>query len=54
MIYLILFSKFSDVLPAFTFARAIGSLWSICLGVNIFIPFPFVASFWKYSFFESI
>ena len=24
-----------DVLPAFTYARAIGNLWSICLGVNI-------------------
>ena len=30
-----LFSKFSDVLPAFTCARAIGNLWGICLGVNI-------------------
>ena len=28
-------SKFSDVLLAFTCARAIGNLWSICLGVNI-------------------
>ena len=43
MICLILFSKFSDVLPAFTSARAIGNLWSICLGLDIFIPFPFIS-----------
>ena len=35
MIGLISFSKFSDVLPAFTFARAIGYLWSISLEFNI-------------------
>ena len=35
------FSKFSDVLPAFTCASAIGNLWSICLGVNILNPFPY-------------
>ena len=34
MICLISFSKFSDVLPAFACARAIGNLGSICLGVN--------------------
>ena len=31
--------KFSDVLSAFTCARAIGNLWSICLEVNILSPF---------------
>ena len=36
MICLISFSKFSDLLPAFTCARAIGNLQSICLGINIF------------------
>ena len=41
-ICLILFSKFSDMLPAFTCAKAIGNLWSICLGVNIFTPFLYV------------
>ena len=35
MIYMIWFSKFSDVLPAFTFVKAICNLWSICLEVNI-------------------
>ena len=35
MVCLISFSKFSDVLPAFTCARAFGSLSSIYLGVNI-------------------
>ena len=35
IIWRISFSKFSDVLPAFTCARAVGNLWSICLGVNI-------------------
>ena len=29
------FSKFSDVLPAFTCASAISNLWNICLRVNI-------------------
>ena len=49
MIYLIPFSKFSDMLPAFTYARVIGNLWSFCLGVNVLIrlaksngrPLPF-------------
>ena len=31
------------MLPAFIGARAIGNLWSICLGVNIFSYLPFVA-----------
>ena len=35
MICLILFSKFSDVLPTFTYASAIGNIWNICSGVNI-------------------
>ena len=35
MISMILFSKFSGVVPAFICARAIGNLWSTCLGVNI-------------------
>ena len=39
----ILFSKFSDVLPAFTYARAIGNLLGICLRFNILSPSPFVA-----------
>ena len=34
IIYLISFSRVSDVLPAFTCASAIGNLWSMCLGVN--------------------
>ena len=35
IIYLISFSKFADVLPAFTCARVISNLGSICFGVNI-------------------
>ena len=35
MICLTSFSKFSDVLPAFTCARTIGDLGNICLRVNI-------------------
>ena len=35
MICLIMFSKSSGVLPAFPCAKAIGSFWGICLGVNI-------------------
>ena len=34
-ICLISFSKLSELLPAVTCARAIGNLWSICLGINI-------------------
>ena len=30
------------MLLAFTWARAIGNLWSKCLGVNIFTSFPCV------------
>ena len=40
MICLISFNKFSDVMPAFTCARAIGNLWSISLGVNILTLLP--------------
>ena len=35
------FNKFSKVLPAFNCAKVIGNLWSICLGFNIFKPFPY-------------
>ena len=35
MIFLISFTKFSDVLPAFTCASAIGNLRSIYLGIKI-------------------
>ena len=41
MICLTLFSKFLDIVPAFSCASAIGNLWSICLGVNILKPFPY-------------
>ena len=40
MVCLISYSKFSDVLPAFTCARAIVNVSSICLGVNILIHLP--------------
>ena len=32
------FVSFQGVLTAFTCARAIGNLWSICLGVNVLSP----------------
>ena len=35
VICLISFSKFSDALPAFTCARAVGNLWRISLRLNI-------------------
>ena len=38
-----MFCAFSDVLFAFTCARAIGNLWNIWLGLNIFIPTPYFA-----------
>ena len=31
---------YSDVLPAFTCAAAIGNFWSNCLGVNVLSPSP--------------
>ena len=34
-IFLISFNKLYELLPAFTCARAIGDLWSICFGDNI-------------------
>ena len=34
MIYLVSFSKFSDVLATITCATTIGNLWSICLGIT--------------------
>ena len=40
--YLTGFSKFSDMLYALNFARATGNLWSICLGVNILSPSPWI------------
>ena len=36
MIRQVSFSKFSEVLSAFSYASAIGNLWSTCLGANIF------------------
>ena len=41
MIWRILSSKFSDVLPTVTCARAIGSFWSIYWGVPILSPFMY-------------
>ena len=40
LIWRILVSKFSDVLLAFTCESAIGKLWSLCLEINFFNPFP--------------
>ena len=40
MTCLVSFSKFSDVIPAFTCVEAASNLWSISLGVNIFNSFP--------------
>ena len=42
VIWLISFSKFSDVLPVFTCASAIDNLWNICLGLIILSPSLFV------------
>ena len=42
MIWLISFSKFSDVLPVFTCASAIDNLGNICLGLIILSPSLFV------------
>ena len=43
IISLILFDKLSELLPAFSCARAIGNHWSICLDVHILSPVPLVA-----------
>ena len=37
------FNKLSGLLPAFTYAKAIGNLWSIDLEVNILSPSPYFA-----------
>ena len=37
------FSKFPDVLPAFSCASAIDNLWSICLDVSILKSLPYFA-----------
>ena len=37
------FSKFSEVLSAFTYAKTIDNLRRICVGVNILSLSPFVA-----------
>ena len=42
-ICLILFLKFSELFPAFNWAKEIGNLPSIWFGVSIFKPFPSVA-----------
>ena len=42
MIWRISCRKFSGVLPAFSCASAIGNYWSICLGVNILSPTPWI------------
>ena len=41
MICLISFCNFSDLLPAFTFARTVGNLWSVCLAVTYWNPLPY-------------
>ena len=60
-ICLILFNKLFQLLPAFTYARAIGNLWSICLGVSIlslewskFEKTCTYIFYWKYFTFKSI
>ena len=42
MICLISFNKISNVLPPFTCAKAIGSLWGVSLGFSMFNLFPCV------------
>ena len=54
MICLILFDKFSDVLPTFTCASAIGNLCSICLGVNILRPLPFASFIGNIPFLKAL
>ena len=46
--------SFLDVLSALTFPRAIGNLWSLCLGVNILIWVIWVLSLFCYLFYELI
>ena len=42
IICLILFSTFSDVSPGFTWTTTIANLWSICFGVKILSPSPWI------------
>ena len=48
MICPVFFSKFSDILPAFTYTSVIGNLWSISLEVSILI-----SSLWKVLYLAS-
>ena len=54
MICLISLSKFSEVLPAFTFGRAIGNLSIICLGVNVLNIFLFVVFIGNIPLFKAL
>ena len=42
------------MLPVFTCAIAIGYIWSICLGVNIFGPVPSVGGNWKSTLWKAL
>ena len=58
-ICLISFSKFSDVLSAFTFAGAIDIIWSIYLVVSILRPLSYFAlylakKYFSYYFYKKI
>ena len=59
IIFLISFSKFSDIVPAYTCARLIDNLWYICLGVIILVLENIWKTctlyfYWKYFAIESI
>ena len=62
MVCLISFSKFSDVLHAFTCVSAIGNLWDTCLGINILMhlarsklrPLPFCCLLSLKDFYNNI
>ena len=54
MICLILFSNFSDALPALICLRGIANPWSICLGVNTLINLPFLSFNTIKDFFKNI
>ena len=45
---------FSDVLPPFTCAGAIGTFWSICLGLNFFLYFSFFYFIGNISFLKAL
>ena len=49
IIWMISFSKFSDVLLGFTYSSAISNFWRFCLSVSILSRFPITQLHWRFK-----